>query len=209
MLDRKRSIFQKNTTLTFILNQIKMFNKLFYIILPLFIITFSACEKDDPEIHNEEEVITTLIYTLVPSTGGDLVVLSFRDLDGDGGDVPVITGGTLAANSSYSASLSLLNEAESPAENINEEIEEEAEEHQFFFQANGGLNATIAYSDKDANDQPLGISTTLTTGDASQGQLTIILRHEPAKSAEGVADGNVANAGGETDIEATFDITIQ
>lgn len=182
-----------------------MLHKLYWVILPLFILSVTACEKDDPVIPNDGELITTLIYTLVPDTGGDTVVLSFQDLDGDGGNEPIITGGTLQANTPYTASLSLLNETESPAEDINEEILEEKEDHQFFFQISGGLDADISYADFDANNEPVGLNTGLIAGGASEGQLTIILRHEPTKS----SSGDITNAGGETDIEATFDITIQ
>ena len=40
------------------------------------------------------------------------VVLSFTDLDGDGGNAPVINGGTLQANTTYTGTIDLLNEAE-------------------------------------------------------------------------------------------------
>lgn len=168
---------------------------------------FSSCEKKDPEPVNEEEVITTLTYTLTPGGGGTPVVLSFKDLDGDGGNAPTITGGTLAANTVYNGAIVLLNETESPAENVTEEIEEKDDEHQFFFQASGA-NVTVAYADSDGTN-PVGLATTVTTGDASSGTLTVTLRHEPAKDAAGVAAGDIANAGGETDIEVTFNVTVQ
>ena len=168
---------------------------------------FTACEKDDPVVPNEEELITTLTYTL-SATGADPVVLSFTDLDGDGGNAPTINGGTLAANTTYTGSIDLLNETETPAESITEEIEEEQEEHQFFYAASG-LDLTIAYTDADANNQPVGLTTTITTGDAGSGNLTVTLRHEPNKDGAGVAAGQIENAGGETDIEVTFPITIR
>ncbi len=165
---------------------------------------FTSCGDDEPEIENEEEVITTLTYTLV--SGGNTVTLSFQDLDGDGAAAPTITSGVLTANTTYTGSIELLNETESPAEDITEEIEEEDEEHQFFFDSNV---ATVSYDDQDADGNPIGLSTTLTTGDAASGTLTVTLRHEPNKSADGVADGNIANAGGETDIEVTFNVDVQ
>lgn len=169
---------------------------------------YTACDKDDPVIPNEEELITTLTYTLTPDSGGDIVTLSFSDIDGDGGDAPIISGGTLAANTSYSGRLELLNEAVSPVESITEEIEEEDEEHQFFFSSTvSGI--TVEYDDQDANGNPLGLLTTLMTGEAASGTLTIILRHEPDKFASGVSDGNSDNAGGETDIEISFPIEVQ
>ncbi|MFT5168052.1 MAG: hypothetical protein ACI8P3_003291 [Saprospiraceae bacterium] len=169
---------------------------------------FTACEKDDPEIPNEEELITTLKYNLTPTGGGTSITLSFQDLDGDGGDNPAITGGNLAANQTYTGTLELLNDSKTPAESITEEIEEEKEEHQFFFQSNVS-NLTIAYSDQDANGNPVGLTSILTTGAAESGTITILLRHEPNKSASGVSDGDITNAGGETDIEVTFPVNVQ
>jgi hypothetical protein len=169
---------------------------------------FASCEKDDPQIPNEEEVITTLTYTLTPVSGGDVVTMTFQDLDGDGGNAPVITGGTLDANKAYTGELSLLNETENPAGDIGAEIKEEDEAHQFFFQVSGGLNLGIIYGDVDADGNPVGLITAINTGEPSQGQLTIILRHEPDKSAAGVASGDVTNAGGESDIEVTFDVEV-
>ncbi len=149
-----------------------------------------------------------MTYTLTPQAGGTPVILSFRDLDGDGANAPVITGGTLAANTVYDGSLDLLNETECPAERVTAEIEEEDDEHQFFFSSTGGLNVTVAYADTDGTN-PVGLKTTVTTGAASQGTMRVTLRHEPNKSAAGVSAGNIANAGGETDIEVEFNVTVQ
>ena len=171
------------------------------------ILSLTACEKT-PEGPNEEEVITTLTYTLTPDGGGTPVVLSFQDLDGDGGDAPIITGGTLAANTNYNGALELLNETETPAGDITEEIMEEDEDHQFFFQSTvSGL--TIAYADQDSLGNPIGLATTITTKTPATGTLTVILRHEPDKAAAEVANGDITNAGGETDIEVTFDVEVQ
>lgn len=47
-----------------------MTNHHFFIAMVLTAIFFlTACEKDDPVIPNEEELITTLTYTLTPSGG--------------------------------------------------------------------------------------------------------------------------------------------
>ncbi|MEO1713252.1 MAG: type 1 periplasmic binding fold superfamily protein, partial [Bacteroidota bacterium] len=94
-------------------------------------------------------------------------------------------------------------------EDITREIEEEDDEHQLFYQIASDLNLTVAYEDADGNNNPVGLLTTITTGDASTGTLTVTLRHEPAKDASGVSDGDIANAGGETDIEVIFDVEIQ
>lgn len=179
-------------------------------ILLLSAIIFSACSDDDnPDPVHEEEVITTLTATLVPIGGGTTVTLQTRDLDGDGPNAPVITvSGPLAANTTYNGSLELLNETENPAESINEEIEEEDDEHQFFYQATNNI-ATFTYSDSDGDGNPIGLEFQLTTLATGTGDITITLRHEPNKDAPGVSDGSIANAGGETDIQATFSVTVQ
>ncbi len=172
------------------------------------LVLFSSCEKEDPIIPNEEELITTLNYTLTPTQGGKSIVLSFVDLDGDGGNPPVITGGTLVKNQTYTGSVGVFNESENPKDDITQEIAKEDKEHQLFFQTNiSGLS--IKYNDVDGNGNPIGLITNATTGAAGSGILTIILRHLPNKFAAGVASGNITNAGGETDIEVNFPISVQ
>ena len=86
---------------------------------------FSVSCSDDPDHAHEEELITTVIYTLSPSEGND-VVFTYKDLDGDGSGQPEITNGTLAANTTYTGTVQFLNELETPAEDITEEVEEES-----------------------------------------------------------------------------------
>ena len=175
-------------------------------------LVFTACSSDDdnPEAVNEEEVITTLKATLIPASLGDTIILQTQDLDGDGPNLPVITiSGALTAETRYAGTLELLNETESPAESITEEIEEEDDDHQFFFQATNSL-ATFTYDDVDEDNKPVGLNFIVTTGPTTgSGTLTITLRHEPSKSAEGVSDGDITNAGGETDFQAVFNISVE
>lgn len=107
------------------------------------------------------------------------------------------------ANNTYTGTITVLNELESPADNITEEIIEEAEDHQFFFQGDNA-QAIISYDDSDNNGNPIGVITNVQTNASSHGMLTITLRHEPNKNADGVANGDITNAGGETDIEVMF-----
>lgn len=171
---------------------------------------FVACSSDDdtiPEIINQEEVITTMKLELIPENGGEPVQLIYQDLDGAGSNEPTIDAGSLAANTTYEGSIVLLNETVNPAEIITTEVKEEGVNHQFFFSNTAGL--TVTYADQDANGSPIGIDFLLGTSAPSAGSMTIILRHEPNKSAEGVKNGNIENAGGETDISVTFPITVE
>ena len=103
-----------------------------------------GCSDDDttPEIINEDELITTVILTLTPDSG-DQVVLTTIDLDGDGPDEPVTTVvGSFSENTQYQGAVQFLNETEDPAEDITQEVIEEADEHQVFYTISDGLNIT-------------------------------------------------------------------
>lgn len=171
-------------------------------------VLFTACSDDDdgtPEEVNEEETITTMTVTLVPQGGGDTITLQSQDLDGDGPNAPTVTvSGNLAGNTTYDGTIVLLNETETPAEDITEEVAEEDDEHQFFFGVSGSINA-VTYGDFDGDGNPLGITFDLETSTAGAASLTITLRHEPKKP----NDGTLADAGGETDIAQTFSLTVQ
>lgn len=182
---------------------------LFLSLMAALTISLQSCHKDDDHCchGSEEEVITTLIYTL-SAPDGSVAQLIFRDTDGDGGNAPVITTDALKANTMYTGAITLSNESETPADDITEEVAEEKEEHQFFLSATvPGL--TISYADTDADGKPVGLASTLSTGGAGSGNLRIVLRHELDKSASGVATGDITNAGGETDIEIDFAIVVE
>ncbi|GGE28750.1 type 1 periplasmic binding fold superfamily protein [Psychroflexus planctonicus] len=172
---------------------------------------FSSCSDDDDNIQiiNEEEVITTLTVTLVDQNTNEVKTLQYRDLDGDGPESPIVTADNLDANTTYQGSIEFLNELEDPAEDITEEVVEEGEEHQVFFVNSTALETNFDYLDADANNNPIGVEFSLTTGNASNGNLSIILIHDGDKFAEGAADGEINNVGGETDIEANFDVVIE
>lgn len=188
----------------------------------LLVATLFSCEKDDPEDIHEHEVFSNVSLHLTPQDGGEEIEFHWHDENGDlVVDADEIENGSLAANTTYSAVISFdeeehededdahgHDEDEDEHESLDEEILGEAEEHQIFFSTVTGL--TITYEDKDADGNPLGLETTFTT-DATftGGDVTITLRHEPTKDAEGVANGDITNAGGETDVEVTFDLGLK
>lgn len=174
-------------------------------VLFLSTLVFKSCEDDHDDDHDhgsDEELITTVVYTLTDGTNA--VVLEWEDLDGDTGNAPTITSGTLAANTSYTGTIQLLNKTESPAEDITLEVSAEADEHEFFYTSTvSGLN--ITKTDTDGNGNPIGISTSLSTGNSGTGSLTVVLKHEPTKPNNGTS----TDAGGSTDVEVTFSINVQ
>ena len=173
------------------------------------VFSFSSCSNDgDPIAVNEEEVITTVTTTL--TAGSQTVTLTSRDLDGNGPNAPVITvSGDLIVNTTYAGAVTFLNEIANPVDDITVEIKEEGVEHQLFFQAPTAIGA-FTYTDADVNGKPIGLEFTLKTATAaSTGNITVVLRHEPIKNAEGVASGDITNAGGATDAQITYPVQVK
>lgn len=169
-------------------------------------------DHDDDHGPGEEELITTLSITLTPSGGGSAITVRFRDLDGEGGNAPVVDVLAVTAGTDYNGMVQVLNETESPPENITEEVEEEAEAHQFFFETLGGFSAaTVEYADKESDyvpnsgaDHPVGLAFTLSVPDNAQdGQFRIILSHFDEAPKDGV------NQSDETDIDVTFNVLVR
>ncbi len=168
---------------------------------------FSCSNDDDVTPVNEEEVITTVKVTLTNQSNS--IILQSQDLDGNGPEAPEITvSGNLDANTTYFGTIAFLNELENPVEDITDEVYEEGTEHQVFYQVSNALG-TVTYTDADEEGNPIGINFTLETANSGSGTVTITLRHEPNKEAQGVSTGNITNAAGSTDAEVSFPITVQ
>ncbi len=172
---------------------------------------FNSCDSDDntPPVVNEEELITTVVLTFTPQSGGNILEFRFTDIDGTGGNAPVISADILPDSTAFDMSIQFLNESVSPAEDITAEVLAEAEDHQVFYVIESGLQMDFSYEDMDADGNPIGLLNTFYTGAPGTGELQVILRHEPNKDAQGVSVGDIANAGGETDVEVSFDVVIQ
>ncbi len=180
--------------------------KLSYLILIVttLLIFNTSCKKDDHN-HSDHDSINRVIYELKSAT--DTVSFSFNDPDGDGGTAPVIAGGTLKANKNYTGSIKLFTLHDGQYEELTSEILAEGTKHQFFFTSTvAGI--VVSYDDKDASNNPIGLSNKVQTGSAGSGVLKLILKHEPNKSAAGVSGGDMTNAGGETDAEISYPITV-
>lgn len=188
----------------------------YLILVCLFSFSFIACDKDDDPIAppvNEEELITTVKAIFTPEGGGTPITLTYKDLDGDGSGAPVVTvSGKFAQNKTYTGEVEFLNESVNPIEDITEEIIEEALDHQIFYQKTGSLPSFVYSTDAsnlDSNGKPIGLKVVFTTLTAATGELKIILKHLPNKTAAGVATGDMTNAGGSTDAEAKFTVEVE
>lgn len=171
-----------------------------------FVFLQSCREHDIAYPLNEEELITTvtLIFRKLDHDGnpmGEAARFSWRDEDGSGD--PQIDTIDLSANTAYALSLEILDESKTPPGDITTEVRSEGQEHQFFF-ITAGPDLAITYEDADEAGQPVGLLLKVAAKQVGAGSLIVVLRHQPAKTAQGVSEGDITNAGGDTDIEATF-----
>lgn len=164
---------------------------------------WTGCQKDDDTPPADEpELITTVILKFTAPDGGTSS-FKFTDPDGDGGNPPTAEDIILAANTTYRMDIEFKDESNAGnVEDITKEVKEEAEEHLVCFAATGVLDIPLTL-DTDANGAPLGLETELTTGQAGNATLAIILKHEPDKAA---ANPCIT---GETDVQAEFEVTVQ
>lgn len=195
-------------------------NKIYISILCIAVALLSACEADDPVKEDVPEMITQVNLIFTPADGGAPVTATAIDPDGEGvQDIQVDGPVNLSADTEYILDIELVNGLAEPGTaeyNVTDEVSEEAEEHLFFFSwtdnlfsdpsGNGNVdnrNDPVNYEDEDADGQPLGLKTAWTTGEATTGELRIILKHQPGlKSAN--SDANT----GETDLDIRFPLII-
>jgi hypothetical protein len=179
-------------------------NNFKFIIFAFAIIALSlnACKKDKLPDVEEEELITTISLKFTNTTNAnDVRTITWKDVDGPGGNAPIISNLNLRSNATYAVVVdALLNETVSPAEDIKAEVIKENFDHLFVYKTTGA-NLTFSNFDRDRNNLPVGTSATATTGAASTGTFTIILRHQPDVK-------NGTETPGSTDLEAVFPVTI-
>jgi hypothetical protein len=180
----------------------------FFILITVYL---TGCKKDPVTPPNEEELITTLILTLQKNGSSITEDFIFNDPDGDGGIVATTDSIIIDKTAIYNAKIILLNIQQTPADTISNEVLAEGINHQFFYTSSPStLISNFVYSDTDENGKPIGLNFGFETGNiGSSGTLKVILRHQPNKSAAGVASGDITNADGETDTEVEFPVRIK
>jgi hypothetical protein len=176
-----------------------------WMILILLLSVFSvSCSKDEEDMGNEEELITTLRLTLRETGSATVKVFEFKDPDGTGGNPPTkFDPIILSPSKNYTCTIDVLNESVTPAVDITTEIIAESDDHQFYFEP-AGVNINVLNLDTDTNGLPLGVSSTWNTGAISNGTLKITLKHKPGAK----ATGDLVSKG-ETDIEVNFTAQVQ
>ncbi|HEX8061003.1 MAG TPA: hypothetical protein VF473_08715 [Cyclobacteriaceae bacterium] len=191
------------------------------------IILLAGCRENDPKKEDVPELITKVVLTFSPTTGGSPIIVSATDPDGEGiqniqMDGPI----NLPLNKTYTMQIDLINglaDANSNDYHVTTEVAAKGEEHQFFFawtsnafsdpSGNGNIdnakdpvNYAGGDNSKDANGRPLGITTTWTTAaNATSGStFRILLKHQP-----GLKSDTSNSTQGETDLDVSFTLNVQ
>lgn len=197
-------------------------------VVPLFTLAMGACnDASNPEGElNENEVITTVVATFTPQSGGTALVYRWADPENDGD--PVVDAIELSDAEDYTLGVQFLNELEDPPEDITLEVDAESDVHQVFFFGTAvagpatGPNpeavVTQAYADSDTNGLPVGLENTIVTDTVGTGTFTVLLRHMPPESetavkvaglAEDAATNGFDALPGDTDAEVGFDLVVE
>jgi hypothetical protein len=168
----------------------------------------TACDSTDPgeEGAGEEEVISNVTITL--ENEADNSTITAEAVFDEAGVVQSTETLTLTAGATYAGTIALRDRF--AGENITEEIDEERDEHQFFYVPQGDVSDafTIAITDTDSNDNPVGLEFTVSVADdaSGSGDLRVVLGHydERPKAADETVDDTP-----ETDIDFTYPVTIE
>tara|TARA_B100000780_G_C21098491_1_gene443183 strand:- start:341 stop:964 length:624 start_codon:yes stop_codon:yes gene_type:complete len=188
-------------------------------------LAITSCNNDDdddvPAVENEEEVITdvTLVFTNTADST-DVVTASAQDPDGPGvQELQVLGDINLDTSKTYIMTMEVMNNLETPGEDITEEIVEEGHEHQFFFSFTEGAFSNpsgdgnidnagdpLVYNDYDVNGNPIGLSTTWTTASTELlgGTFEVRLQHQPD-----IKSGSSSAQDGDSDIQLYFVLNVQ
>src|SRR5688500_3812600 len=167
---------------------------------------FAGC-KPDPVPENPEQLITTV--RLMLETGSQTHIFQWTDLDGDGGSAPeIIKPDSLPANTTFTGTITIINQLAVPTVDVTQEVIEEGAEHQLFYIVSPDiftLEPHYSVDDiPDENGRNIGIVTIFQTGSAAEnGSLRIVLKHEPQKDPQSDIE-DPDGAGGETDLDITF-----
>ncbi len=176
-------------------------------------ISFTACKKDKVTTPEpvEQELITTVRLKVTKLDDMSIKTFTYKVENGFGSTrqgTVTIDSVKLAANKEYSVEVELLNEKETPAEDVTKEVKEESNEHLFVYQSSpttGNGSIGFGMGNKDGNGNPFNQTIRFLTAGAGKGAITVTLKHEPTNKAATTPDAT----GGETDVEATFPVVLQ
>ena len=179
---------------------------------------FASCKSEDPEKENDGEVITDVTLKFQELNASNALVgsvLSFKASDPQGievGKTPTIQSISLAKGKKYQMTIEVTNGIK--GEDITQEILTEAAAHQFFFLGQVFDSNIFSIQYADAGGVALGLKNTVTVSispGTNNSNMRVVLRHDLNKNFPGATSptfANFAQAGGETDLDLTFPVTL-
>jgi hypothetical protein len=165
----------------------------------------TGCKKDEPNPVEDNENLTTV--RLKFTEGGTTSTFTFKDLDGAGGNAPIIDKISLKPNTNYTLAVEILDESKTPAGNITNDIFDERDQHIFQYVATPATVLSVTSTDKDTRGFPVGLTATARTVGAGTGKLKVVLHHQPPVNGKAIKDGTFGV--GSVDFDGTFDVDVK
>lgn len=179
----------------------------------------SSCKKDDPKNPvktNSQEVLTTVLltgYNIDDSLNAKYQFsYKWEDLDGDGGNSPIIDTLALDSGIRYNCKVLILDKTKSPIDTVSVEIENEKNAHQFFYTPSTNLAGKFSTEILDFDDNnpklPVGLEFNILTKSNQTynlpliGSLNIVLSHY-----DGVQ--KTTSKSDESDIDINFPVKLR
>jgi hypothetical protein len=196
----------------------KNLKKVSLYLLALMVFGFASCKSEDPTQENDGEVITDVTLKFQELDASNALVgsvLSFKASDPQGievGKTPTIQSISLAKGKKYQMTIEVTNGIK--GEDITQEILTEAAAHQFFFLGQVFDSNIFSIQYADAGGVALGLKNTVTVSispGTNNSNMRVVLRHDLNKNFPGATSptfANFAQAGGETDLDLTFPVTL-
>ena len=196
----------------------KNLKKVSLYLLALMVFGFASCKSEDPTQENDGEVITDVTLKFQELDASNALVgsvLSFKASDPQGievGKTPTIQSISLAKGKKYQMTIEVTNGIK--GEDITQEILTEAAAHQFFFLGQVFESNIFSIQYADAGGVALGLKNTVTVSispGTNNSNMRVVLRHDLNKNFPGATSptfANFAQAGGETDLDLTFPVTL-
>lgn len=174
-------------------------------LLAMLIITSCKKEKTEQE-QNDNELITTVELKVTESGTNTSSYFKWEDIDGPGGEEPIIQTITLQPDKTYTVDIGLINASINPPESITGEVLEESDVHRFYYLPAASTNMTVSGLDTDVNSLPVGLKSTWKTTGFGSGNMLITLRHYP--NGGKAADDPVTSSKSTTDAEVEFPVIV-
>ena len=164
-----------------------------------------GCKKDEPSPTEDNELITTVRLKFTES--GITTTFAFKDLDGAGGNPPVIDKISLKPNKTYTVALEILDESKTPIVNTTTDIQSKKDEHLFEFVSTPATLLMVTPTDKDSRGFNVGLAASAMTMSAGTGKLQVVLHHQPPVGGKPIKNGSFTL--GSTDVDVSFEVEIK